>query len=516
MSSNTMTPPTPPSSLALRLNALYASISDRPVYAFAILLITTILITRLLSSKQAERGPNGAKRIPAVPYILPILGHLPSMFYDAKAFTSRLRAAYHPDGAYSLNFGGTVHNVLFSPGLATALVNVKAENADEKELFRGIMGKVFGYPLGSEGQKYDDSLVAINALYKNFMSDPGLAEMTERTVQAVKRSIASFVTGSKSLVDQMHWERNAGVEIKTDGKGEKVVEVDLLDLSRDWCATMANPTIMGSDFVNNFPDYIRDIWALDQGFLLLATGLPRWIPIPALTKAHIARKHLMDKLVQFEVAMDKWAAGEDPGTEWRDLDDVGPVVKGRIEIYRKFGFSMQARAALENALLWAANANSNPLVFWILERIYADKTLLAMLREEIEPYVRAVQPKQEFPIPDAPLLEKVDVDGLCANCPLLKSCYIECLRLDAAPWSLKVAKQDFVLTPRDKEAQSYMFKKGEFVHVAHDLHNTDPKAFENPDVFKADRHVKYDENGKGTADMGSMRPYGELYFEAAR
>lgn len=210
--------------------------------------------------------------------------------------------------------------------------------------------------------------------------------------------------------------------------------------------------------------------------------------------------------------MDKWAAGENPGPEWGDLDDVGPVVKGRIEIYRKYGFSMQARAALENALLWAANANSNPTVFWMLERIYPDKALLAMLREEIEPYVRAVQPKQEFPIPDAPLLENLDVDGLCANCPLLKSCYIECLRLDAAPWSLKVAKQDFVLTPREKDAQGYMLRKGEYVHVAHDLHNTDPNAFENPDVFKADRHIKYDENGKGSADMGSMRPYGKSYF----
>lgn len=164
----------------------------------------------------------------------------------------------------------------------------------------------------------------VNALYKNFMSDPGLAEMTGRTARAVKASIASFVTGSKSLVDQMHWEREASVEIKTDGKGDKVVEVDLLDLSRDWCATMANPTIIGSDFVNNFPDYIRDVWKLDQGFLLLATGLPRWIPIPALTKAHIARKHLMDKLVQFEVAMDKWAAGENPGPEWGIWTTWGP------------------------------------------------------------------------------------------------------------------------------------------------------------------------------------------------
>jgi hypothetical protein len=268
--------------MSTTMSTLYATLSDRPVYALAILLAITILITRLLSAKPASpTGPNGAKRIPAVPYILPILGHLPSMFYDAKTFTRRLRAHYHPDGAYSLNFGGTVHNVLFSPSLATALVNVKAENADEKELFRGIMGKVFGFPLGSEGEKYDAALVEVNALYKNFMSDPGLSEMTARTARSVKASIASFVTGSKSLVDQMHWERNASVEIKTDAQGEKVVEVDFLDLSRDWCATMANPTIIGSDFVNTSrtTSGISGRWITGSCFLLLGCrGGFRFLP----------------------------------------------------------------------------------------------------------------------------------------------------------------------------------------------------------------------------------------------
>jgi hypothetical protein len=498
----------PPNTLALRLNALYIALTDRPVFTIAGFLIITIILTRLLSSKQPEQGPNGSKRVPAISYTLPLLGHLPSMIWDAKAFTSRLRAAHHSSGAYSLNFGGTVHNILFAPPLATVAMNVKAENASELELFKGIMGKVFGFPMSSEGDKYDKVMPSLNALYKHFMSEPGLGEMTERAAQAVKNSIASFVTGSKSLVDQMLWERNANVEIKTNAAGEKVVEVDLLDLTRDWCASCANPSIFGSDFVNNFPEYIRDVFKLDDGFLMLASGLPRWVPIPSLLKAHIARRRLLDQLIQFEIAMDKWSAGEDPGPDWRDLDDVGPVVKGRIALYREYGLSMEARASVEHALLWAANANSNGVVFWMLERIYSDKALLALLRKEIEPYVRAVQPKQEFIVPDAPRLENVDVDGLCANCPLLKSCYIEVLRLDAASWSLKVAKQDFVLTPRDKEAQSYMFRKGEYMHVAHDLYNTDPNAFENPDVFKADRHVKYDENGKGSADMGSMRPYG--------
>ena len=218
---------------------------------------------------------------------------------------------------------------------------------------------------------------------------------------------------------------------------------------------------------------------------------------------------MLDQLEVFERAMEKNFDGEDAGAEWRDLDDVGPVVKGRVELYRKYDVSMRARAATEHALMWAANANSNALVFWMLERIYADRVLLAMLREEIAPYVQAVQHDSGFAISEMPRLEEFDVEGLCANCPLLKSCYIECLRVDTASWSLKVVRQDFVLSTRDKEAQKWMLKKGEYVHVAHDLHNTDPNVFEHPDMWKPDRHVKY-ENGKAvSADMGSIRPYGK-------
>ena len=146
--------------------------------------------------------------------------------------------------------------------------------------------------------------------------------------------------------------------------------------------------------------------------------------------------------------MEKEAKCEDPGADWRDLDDVSSLVKARMEVYRKYGFSIRARAATEHSLMWAANANSNSLVFWMLNRIYADKELLGRVREETAPYVRVVQPKQELAVPELPRFEAFDVEALCTKCPLLKSCYVECLRLDTASWSLKVVHEDFVLQSR--------------------------------------------------------------------
>ena len=109
-------------------------------------------------------------------------------------------------------------------------------------------------------------------------------------------------------------------------------------------------------------------------------------------------------------------------------------------------------------------------------------------------------------------METLDAEGLCNNCPLLKSCYVECLRLDTASWSLKIIKQDFVLQSREKDAQGWLLKKGDYAHVAHDLHNTDPRYFHGPEVWKADRHIRIEGEGsekKAVVDMGSIRPYGE-------
>jgi cytochrome P450 len=429
------------------------------------------------------------------------------MGWDATAFVQSQRSRYR-DGIFALNFGGTTHNVIYTPGLATALLNQKSSYADFEHVGSQMMWNVFGFPV-KEKDKWFAAMKDVQAGYKYLLTEPHLGQMVQQTVQRMRKRVVEFVTFTASPVDQMLWERTAVVEVKKDGKGEEVVEASLLPLVRDFCAQVANPTIMGSNFLANFPGIFEEVWTFDRGFLFLGAGLPRWFPILRLTRAHIARKKLLEAVYAFHNALEKEIVGQDPGPDWRDLDDVSPLVRARTEAYRKHGFSIQARAACEVALVWAANANSNSLVFWMINRIYSDPSLLAKLREEIAPYVDAVQPKQEFPVPEPPRLEAFDVDGLCNNCPLLKSCYVESLRVDTASWSLKLVQQDFVLQSREKESQGWLLKKGQYAHAAHDLHNTDPNYFQDPDSWKADRHIKLDgEEKKANVDLGSIRPYG--------
>lgn len=380
------------------------------------------------------------------------------MAIDADGFMKSLRNRYQ-NGIFALNFASTRHNIMYTPGLATALFNSKSTHADAEEVGLSFVQKVFGFPT-SEMHKYMSGISGMTACYKYVMSEPYLGDMVNCTADKTKQNIGNLVTYMQSPVDQMPWEKTSNIQLLGE-KGD-VVEASLLPLIRDFCAWNAIPSIMGTDFLENFPDFFEDIWKVDRGFLLLAAGLPRWTPLPIVSQAHHARRRILDALEVFHENFDKHLKGEEVGSKWSSLDDVGAMLKARAKVFQDNDFSMRARAASDHAIVWAANANSNTLVFWMVNRIYSDRSVLAKLREEIAPYVEVIQAQNDLPIAEPPRISKLDVEGLCTKCPLLKSCYVECLRLDSASWSFKEVKQDFVLQSREKGSQPWLLKKGDY------------------------------------------------------
>ena len=476
---------------------------DNSLVLALVALACLALFTRVRSSRNTNTPTtlkDGAYNVPTLPYWIPLLGHLPNLAFQSTSFMHTLRSKY-PGGIFALNLGGTTHNFVHSPHLTTVLMNQSSNNAGAETLHKTMLQRIFGFPANMLEQ-YDAAFDELVICYKPLLTEPGLGNMVAQTAQRLKGSISSLVTGSVSLVDQMPWECAAAAEVmETSGRGQ-LVEASLLPLIRDFSSHMATPSIFGADFLEDFPNAVEDLWTLDRGFLLLAAGLPRWVPIPSLTRAHLAKRKLLAAFEEFHVKLETNVSDE--------RSEVGDVIKARMTVYQKHHWSIAARAATELSLFWGASANSYSLVYWMVHRIYADKALLEMLREETEPFVRVVKPIPELPIAEGLRIDDLNVDGLCGKCPLLKSCYIECLRLDAAPSTTKVVQQDFDLRSREKDTQAWSLRKGEYVHASHELHQTDPHYFEDPMAWKADRHVKRGSNGKqATAEMGSLRPYGE-------
>jgi hypothetical protein len=479
------------------------------VVALLLLAITTRFISGFFGSSKAAQ--NGSRSVPMIPYWLPILGHIPQFSFAPQTLLNKARDTYR-SGVFALNLGSSTHNIVFSPSMGGSLMNQKHSIANMDSVGKHVMTAVFGFPKSKAAmQRYEEALTGLNACYKQILSNPGLEEMVQNTINVTKRNIANLVTFSESRVDQVEWERTSNAETITKPNGEQVVEVSMMNLIRDFIAANANSSLIGTDFVKNNPNFFLDLWDMDRGFKWLATGLPAWLPIPPIWKARIARSRAFNAVLEYEEAMEKAANGEDPGQEWQNLDDVGPVLTQRLELYRQLNFKMDERAALELSLLWAMNANANMLVFWMLNHIYADETLLAQLREEIAPFVQAVQPQQLFGVPEPPRIDTFDHEALASKCPLLKSCYVESLRLDAAPWSFRVMQEDLVLpASKDKDAERFLLKKGTYAHIAHSIHHTDPAYFDDPQVWRPDRHIKRESGDEEiSVNMGTIRPYGE-------
>ncbi|ROV94422.1 hypothetical protein VSDG_05910 [Cytospora chrysosperma] len=486
------------------------------VVTFIIICLTTRFLSRNYVDSAERTSTNGARRAPAVPYWIPYFGHIPQMAFDSDTFLSGLRKLY-PGGAFSLKFFGGTYTVIYKPGLVSALDSLPAHVADGHAAEKYLMKSNFGYPGSrSDMETYDKMHGDLTSQYEKLISEPALKKMVDSTVQRLRHNIAEFVTFNDSEVDQAVWERTAGAATVEDAKGEVVVEADLLDLVRNFVAMTANASLFGTDFVENYPDFWEHLWMFDEGFMVLAMDLPSFLPIGKAIRARRGKYEVMRCLREFELALDRDREGGDPAPEWSDLDNVSPLIQGRLdEVYRKHDMTIRQRTACDFELAWAMNANSNPLVFWMLWRIYSDAVLLARIREEIETYIVLEKPAQGFgaAFNAALRIESIDTDGLLNNCPFLKAAYIETLRLDVGAWSLKAIREDTIISNQsDDSAKKLLLPSGTYALGTHELHHMDPDAFEDPTDWRIHRHIKWtaaNEKGekKPVVDTGVISPY---------
>lgn len=510
--------------LAAGQSLLLHILSRIPPQSLPVLAVTFIIIcitTRFLSGNNVDSGVHastrGAKPAPAIPYWIPYLGHIPQMAFNSDGFLAGLRKLY-PNGAFSLNFLGRTHTIIFKPGLVSSLINLPAHIADGHASAKHLMKSNFGYPRSrGDLETYDAMIDDLVLQYKMLLSEPSLSQMVDRTTLRLRHNISEFVTFNDSQIDQTEWERSADAATVEDASGEVVVEADLFDLVRNFIALTANASLFGTDFVENFPHFWEQLWKFDEGFLVLAMDLPAFLPIGNAIRARRGRYQAMSCLHEFEVALETEREGGDPGPQWSDLDNVSPLIQGRLDhVYRKHKMSIRQRTACDLGLAWAMNANSNPFVFWMLWRIYSDAVLLCRIREEIEPYLVLEKPPVGFgaAFGVALRIESIDMDGLVNKCPLLKAAYIETLRIDVGAWSLKEVREDTIVSDNDGSAEKVLLPLGTYAHGAHELHHMNPDVFENPTEWRIHRHIKWTApNEKGekepVVDMGVIRSYGK-------
>ncbi|EXA39522.1 hypothetical protein NW761_007559 [Fusarium oxysporum] len=482
-------------SLRERLNETLIPHAQR--YPLQAILVTTIILfitTRLFTGSSSSSRKDGSKTPPLAPFWVPLFGHAPRIFLSPSSALTRFRNRY-AQGVFSIRLFQSIHSFVFRPSLVARLLEQPESVADKEYVARRIMMTNFGLSK-QDLAAYDKAAPEVYQITKEYLSGSHLDTLAKATLRDLDDNAADAISFNSYPTDQMDWERQANAELLEDTGDEKIMAVDFFELMKTFIARTATISVFGTDFVEIYPDIWPHLWVFNDAFHSLAMGVPVWAPFPSSQRARIALGRLLTFMREYHTELDKFLSDEEPATKWQDFHTISPLVRARTEVYRKHGLPIDVRAAFDVALLWATTVNSTSLISWSLFELYQDPVLLSQIREQITPFVKIVQPKNDFGgavwIP--PQVQKLDLEGLVTKCPLLQGVYLETLRLYGGGWSARYLKEDVIL--KDKE-DSFVLKKETFAHIVNDLHHSDPRSFTDAKVWQVGRYLEDTVDKKG-------------------
>lgn len=194
---------------------------------------------------------------------------------------------------------------------------------------------------------------------------PKLHALIHKMASKTQEEAPGLVSSSQSIVDQNFWERFANPEIaheNTRPKGKsQAVEVDMFALVRHFVGYVTTSSLAGSNILEVQPRILEQLWNLESKWRYMLLGLPRWLPIPGLPKAYIARRELHHTISSFHESMNNYAAGEALDSAWSDLEDASALFKDRNAVWRAHRTPADVKASADLSLLWAYVFHDNSL-----------------------------------------------------------------------------------------------------------------------------------------------------------
>ncbi|KAJ6256256.1 Cytochrome P450 monooxygenase calL [Drechslerella dactyloides] len=409
---------------------------------------------------------------------MPWLGSAIPFSRDFDHFIQWVRKIMPPDIPYSLYLGGRTIYLVTSPRLYAKVIRIsKTMSFDllERDIFR----KIFEMPK-QDLEQYCIGMHGVAPPPGMSQEEANRIEMATKFAGQFKENWFSQTEGLKILSQRfiVEWERHIDDII---GKGEVKISLKrLIEHHFFWAATSVH---FGSHLKDIAPDAAELFWEFEEGFLKLFQDTPRWM-LPGAIRAR-------DKLIG---SMEKWLlqalekvpefASDEIWNEWWG----GRILWQRVKTLTARGLSLRAKAVHQFGLLWGLNANTPPVISWMLIYILRNPLLLPKLQKEVESAIV--------------LAPKLSIDwSALMRLPLFLSVYQESLRLSVSNMTARIVTDD-------TDVDGYIFKKGRMMLAPSRALHLSP-VFDHPshpvNEFWGERFLV--DEGEKLKMMNSWRPF---------
>lgn len=425
---------------------------------------------------------------------------------------------------FSLSMAGYTHSIIVTPSLAKSLLQQKLNVINNHSLVWYLIDNFHG--IAPEVHQIDPSIIfkEIHSVHHILMKESYLEKVMSQVKAAIETHVADLVSFDEKHFRHRMWQDGGDGKLVKDDPYS--MEISLFPLIRNFVSLLTTPILMGTDFMRNFPYTVEDLWEFDAGMLFFLLKMPSWIPSKKNRNAHAARARILSSMIEFFTAMEHVLDGYDPGPRWQNLKDVSELMWERCKTWKRNGVPPEHYAGGEIALLWAFNINSPNVVFWLLIRICSNPNILGRVRNEIAPFASPTH--LNLNTKDSFYACNLNIQGIDKHCHFFTACEYECFRMDIGTSSIRTAQADFVIKESAADTfdgalpQSYLIRKGEVIHVNHDLLQKDARYFPDPGRFIPERFLAEEEiqgsngNDEGTgeknkvlvAKRGIIRPFG--------
>lgn len=340
----------------------------------AVILLVFFMVaccSRILSGREYRRvisDSGDLKTVATIPYWIPFFGHLFSLMVEPERLLEVSRYVSHastellaqilmpasyksPHDVSAFEILGVKFNVVYTPKLVNALFQKPSTHANTALGNWLFLTRVFG----ANKKRKNTYLMSRNEAHAYATNDRLRNLLLSSALKSMQEHVPNLVSFASSIVDQSFWERSGFPtdisEASVSNGTPNAVEVNLFSLVRNFVGYITVSTLMGSELMDLYPRVLEDIWDLNNGFKYLLLGVPRWIPIPSLTRAHIARFNLLIGMKAFHQAIDRLATGSELDLPWRDVSDVSELMKETSSIWRFYAAPPDLKAPCDLSLL---------------------------------------------------------------------------------------------------------------------------------------------------------------------